>query len=185
MNIKQLNERLDKILNEDTKATNVISTLTEGDRLQDLEILHKIQHFIKNNMALKSTEIGDEFLSLQDASDEFYLCAEAIDEIYREDLTHFCKTLILDALKEFKADAFAILPCIEEALKDVFSKEYVKNKQFSDDSLQYTICSLDMPNKIIEFCKALNTTCAKKVISLINKSTICKQANNLLDEITE
>ena len=175
MSIKQLNERLDKI----------IYNLTEQDRLQDLEILHKIQHFIRDNIALKNTEIGDEFLSLQGASEEFYLCAEAIDKIYREDLTHFCKTLILDALKEFKADAYAILPCIEEALKNVFSKEYVKNKQFSDDSFQYTICSLDMPNKIIEFCKALNTTCAKKVISLINKSTICKQANDLLDELTE
>ena len=126
--------------------------------------------------------IGQEFLALERPMDELQLGTEAMEETMY-DFTFICKQIILNAADLFKSDLDTVFVFIDSTMKKIINTLDMQHINISDDATQYAINALNLPERLKELCRALNTSFAKQIIAMINNNEHCRKALKLAIEL--
>lgn len=145
---------------------------------EDFDII-SIQDVILDNN-LEDTEIGRELLD----DGELYLTAEEFGNEFLAEITKFMKDLLLAELDEISAGVDVFFDKFEAKLQEICNNAE-NNDAYSDDSLEYMINSLDMPNKFREICELLQGPEAHKLIIRLDNSEVCEKAQELLNKLLQ
>lgn len=123
-----------------------------------------------------SLELSGKFDENGDIPDGLYLGAEFMPEEGIKALYNICYNLVLRRYgQEYNCNFEQQFKVFESTLKEVYDKAEKWELHYSDDGWHYSISSLDLPNKLLQFCNNLDSKFYD------NDTPTCYGVNNCLD----
>lgn len=205
MNIKKLNETLEKLLQESEDiSVDLIPDSDDPDVIDNWmnnkyqnksatpktsEAINKLRNVIKNNNQLINTVIAQEFLDddiIESDDDVLYFNgAEMIPQEVSSQLTDVCKQIILSSIQ--RVDIQKIKTTLKLSMESILDAFHVNEKfiQKSDDATEQAIQSLQaIPVLVEELCQSLNSSTGTNLVYFINKTPIFKEALQIANDLS-